>query len=545
MHVPQEILDQIVQYLFDYDPVDMMSAQTSVYTWDLSKHDSGTLDWDLFISCSYDPQSDDGFNEADIPLLNPGGHAFTYPQFYTLYKVRLVSRAWNAAASRLLAKHIWWLAEMEPASKLERAINLASSLTRKLDMGRIAQVRREDDLYRDEFYEDRLEFSECRDSEYTLQRQIDREAGLIEDADWSEGHEERQHEQTRRLIDNLQRGEGLSAAFPLAQSEYCFEGFTQTGRAHCYDMDILDMALETIAYGLRSPAFQYLTSLRLTVPSTYYIKQLAASMTPSVKEQLKDLYLAVNDETGPGGSEQYFAEYDVDGTGERWLDGTLTDVESSKYKSSLVQLEYPNREHQDSMWDFIRDCKNLEFLGVQCTHYLDLERLKWEPGPNSKGLRGLYLKRVYAKAWTIRRLLKPREAASRVQRVEFCDVKIYKDGGDWSTVYDCLISHCPKLEFYSSADIGYFFAHPSHRPLSTRAEESAEIWSISKKDIRQHIALMRKMLIQAGINTRYPGGQRVRRFVAWFCFPRDCWNSTRNWYRFLRVPHLDYLLLDM
>jgi hypothetical protein len=306
----------------------------------------------------------------------------------------------------------------------------------------------------------------------------------------------------RRLIDNLTEVHAFSVIFPGATSAY--DGATHP-EAECYDLDSFDMAMGTILHGLRSQAFQHLVDLRLTVPGTHDIGKLAGGMSDDVKLQLKHLWLAVVDKTGPGGCWDY--RFELEFSPEEYEDGTLTNVEDSGYAPSNLQAQYPNRDYQSEVWGFIQSCRNLESLAVHCTHYLSLDLLNWEPGPKSKGLHALSLARVYAHTSTLINLLAapPSEAEPSIaRRVEFREVKIYPDGGDWSTVCRWLADSCPKLEFFFPYNIGYFSSHPNFCGNNRPWENTNDIWTTSDEDNKSLVAIMGKLVKKAGGRHNYP-----------------------------------------
>lgn len=309
----------------------------------------------------------------------------------------------------------------------------------------------------------------------------------------------------RKLINNLSRVGAFGVSFPAAKSAWIDGDDTPV---ECYDLVSLDMAMDTIIYGLRSPAFQHLVDLRLTVPGTYDVGRLAASLSNDVKQQLKHLFLKIVDSSGPGGNIDYTEEQLFDGYyGYALEDGTLTTFQDSNFAPSNLQIRHPNREHQDEVWRFIESCGNLESLALLCTHFLSLDRLKWKPGPRSKGLRALYLDRVYVNSSTITDLLAARASDAKhpaIRRLHLGSVKIYADGGNWKPVFDWLVDFCPEFEFFYVHNLTYFSTHPrfsnDFHPDNTFSGISTEEY----EDNESLVAILEKLEAKAASRSADP-----------------------------------------
>ncbi|KAI3333251.1 hypothetical protein F4824DRAFT_513402 [Ustulina deusta] len=490
MDFPLEIIDEIIGYLIEHEPVLELSV-VPLYQEGTTR----TSQWDQFISCDYSPvsgifveeeegqdersqdeMSEDGISQDEI------GQCFTYPWLQHLYSMRLVSRSWNASASRVLRRYWWWPVDLKTTATLERAIQLCAgipatlndistkNLFNRLIIPRISHVR----SIEREYFVDQAR----REGKDLLSIYSDKIVGNVEGLERDDPVRREENRLLRNLIDNLSNVETFSVTFDGAESRY--KG--HLCMADCYDVVSFGIVMDTILHGLGSQAFQHLTDLRLALPGTHDIGKLAAGIPDNVKQQLKHLYLEVVDESGPGGS-----------LGLSFFDGP-----------SNLQAQYPNQDYQDEVWAFIASCNNLESLGLHCTHCLSLERLNWKPGPNFRGLRALYLNRVYASASTLINLLAARDSEvgqPAARRVEFLGVDIVADGGDWGTVFSWLGTNCPELDFFHVYGIGYLEGHES---FAERLDDSCVIWSESGTDGGLLAAIMTDLIIKAGGDSEYP-----------------------------------------
>ncbi|KAI0538644.1 hypothetical protein GGR58DRAFT_287960 [Xylaria digitata] len=479
MHLPVEMIDNIVDCSIEPKRVSDISVQGSL------PKDGRDDPWDVFISCDYNSHPYCGDEEDD----HRTDRGFAYRSLEHVYNLRLVSATWNSSVIRILRQYGWRPVNFNKTNSLEEVLELCKrkperkpgsidnplkdnifnrlliptiggvrSFTRWYDVNR-ARVEGRDllGIYKDTMDERTRHYSQA--------------------SDMSVGNR-----LVRDLMNNLTCVEAFSVAFEDAHSHKDeFRGGTY--EADCYDVDLLDMAMDTILYGLRSPAFQHLFDLRLRLPGTRDIGRLAAGIPDNVKRQLKHLYLEVVDETGPGGKfyPLPFGDYAGSGNEDPHQDGAQTSIEHSAYAPSNLQAQYPNRDHQNEIWAFIESCNNLESLGLHCTHYLSLDRLNWKPGPKSRGLRALYLNRVYANAQTLINLLTARDCEetrdSVARRVDFTAVRIYRDGGDWSTVFSWLSDACPRLEFLHAKNLTYFSTHEHFCPTCVNDMGDREIWT--------------------------------------------------------------------
>lgn len=244
--------------------------------------------------------------------------------------------------------------------------------------------------------------------------------------------------------------------------------------ANCYDMQGVDEILATVKYGLTSPGFQHLMDLSFAVPSTWHIGQLAGGLSQDARDRLRKLRLVIVDETGPSGSAQYTKIEEENNDGDR------TTILGSVAPSN-VQATYPNREHQDALWALVASCPKLEALGIEATHYLNLDLQQWKnPRFGSKNLRDLSLRRIWTNVRSLLQLLSAVPLSSQdsaIRRVNFDDVKIHWDGGNWEDVFAHLRTNCPDLEIFRAEQLSYFSNHPRYEHNNRQWENYNSIWT--------------------------------------------------------------------
>lgn len=220
-------------------------------------------------------------------------------------------------------------------------------------------------------------------------------------------------------------------------------------------------------------------------------------MTQEVRDKLKHLYLGIVDLSGPGGEYENIPNVVVDR--DHIYDRTVDDQD---YPRSNVQSTYPNRVVQQSLWDFASLCPNPESLGIRGTHFLDLDRLNWNQGSTSRGLRVLHLKRVWASISTIINLLSPSPSLggpSNVSRIWLWDVKIKPDGGNWADLFKFLLI-CPELELAVFRSLNYFTGHAKYDHVHRMAygDLSDAVWTTDKSELKPLHRLCRKLVQRAG-----------------------------------------------
>lgn len=233
--------------------------------------------------------------------------------------------------------------------------------------------------------------------------------------------------------------------------------------------------MDTIRYGLESPAFQYLTSLDLAVPTTYDVVQLARAINSTVREQLRSIRIAITDCTGPSGSSQYSCEED------NW-DGEETSFEESGYLPSNWHAKHPNRKHQDEMFAFINSCRNLESLCLEATQYLDLDNANLKL---ATGLKVLSLSRFSTSTLSLIRLI-----TAVTQRVLLYDIKIYESGGQWYEVFRHTRLNCPRLDYFQMYQLSYFHGHSSYEHNNRPWENYNVVWTDDRQDRKEMKSLL-------------------------------------------------------
>lgn len=229
--------------------------------------------------------------------------------------------------------------------------------------------------------------------------------------------------------------------------------------------------LSTIQHGLKSDAFASLETLELQVPTPHDVAVLAEALDYDAWQRLRHLRVAIVDATGPSGSPAYRKEEgNWDG------DFELDDADSSGFYPSNWQIKHPNQRHQDKLFEFISSCRNLEVLEINATHFLDLDMLAsmW-----SSNLKALSLERVWVSVPSLLELLSPPGGSGQRSNM-FCvslhDIRIRRDGGDWSVVFQHLRNHCPDLEFCHIHQLAYFDGHPCQED---ECEAYDEFWSMN------------------------------------------------------------------
>lgn len=274
---------------------------------------------------------------------------------------------------------------------------------------------------------------------------------------------------------------------------------------HSYDPKGLATMVQTIRYGLRSHALSSLSRLDLEVPTTHDVAALSVALGQDSRDKLQHLRLVIVDQTGPSGSHEYTEEED------NW-DGALTQesVFESGYYPSNWQIKYPNQQHQDKMFDFVRSCRNLESLQIEATQFLDLDMLASNWSPN---LKVLSLTRFWTRASSLVKLLSAPDGSGmrpRALRASLHDIKIRAAGGDWSVVFGHLRERCPDLEFAHWYQLAYLSGHPHYSRNNRPWENVSDVWTENETDYREQNALIKCLVAKAGGVDCYPWlGRRV------------------------------------
>jgi hypothetical protein len=184
------------------------------------------------------------------------------------------------------------------------------------------------------------------------------------------------------------------------ESEYSgFEG----DEAPQFDLVAVDELRRSLC-SLFSPfyhhKFQFLTELRLVLPCAYDFAALNNAMSNDATQRLKHLYLEYVDATGPGGTTRYLS------WAEDW-DG----IDNDEFVPlSNLQQQYLNYDYMPEICKLVSRCFNLETLGLQGTHLINLDDLDWNP--SGSGLKNLYIGRAMVPFHSLRALLSAADGLS-------------------------------------------------------------------------------------------------------------------------------------
>lgn len=289
------------------------------------------------------------------------------------------------------------------------------------------------------------------------------------------------------------------------------------GVVECYDNEAVDALLNTIGYGLGRPSFSHLTDLRLAVPTTRDVGLLGTALAPATKASLRHLLLVITDRTGAGGTFGLSGQQHEEGND----DGAGSFEQYPANMPSNWQYAYPNRapRYEAAFWRFIAECGNLESLGIQATHYLDLDQLAdFRP---RRGLKVLSLSRLWTSTHTLLQLLSagPGRPRSPIRRVNLDDVKIKAPppgagAADalatetWARVFGHLAAAappCAALQLCRAAHLGYLQAHPAFCPRPRGGDAARrKPWSRHAADALALEALTRLLVQRAGGPVAYP-----------------------------------------
>ncbi|KAF7556917.1 hypothetical protein G7Z17_g1083 [Cylindrodendrum hubeiense] len=307
-----------------------------------------------------------------------------------------------------------------------------------------------------------------------------------------------EHKLLRGLFDNLKKVDAFSLAFPRATS-----GDThQHPYAESYDIQALDEIAATIQYGLSSTAFQHLVQLHLRLPCTRDVERFTNTMSSDARGRLRTLRISIVDETGQDGNDEI---ENVSDPGEEGVANGASLYDG--IPPSNLQAEFPNREHQDGLWEFVASCSNLESLSIQATHFLDLDQLKWLKSPQSRGLRFLSLNRIWTSISSMIELLRPHPeytASPQVRSIALYKVKVHTNGGNWSELFSYLKNDCPDLACCEAEQLTYFSEHPNFQWNNRIWENYNAIWTEQKEDWDELRDMARSLIRKAGGKEFYP-----------------------------------------
>lgn len=289
------------------------------------------------------------------------------------------------------------------------------------------------------------------------------------------------------------------------------------GVVECYDNEAVDALLNTLGYGLSRPSFSHLTDLRLAVPTTRDVGLLGTALAPATKASLRHLLLIITDRTGASGAFSLSGHQNEEGNddGDGRFEQYTTNMPSNR------QYIYPNRApcHEAAFWRFIAECGNLESLGIQATHYLDLDQLAdFRPG---RGLKAVSLSRLWTSTHSLLQLLsagatEEGEGRSRspIRRINLDDVKIKAPPPrcradplateTWARVFVHLAEACTELQFCRAAHLSYFKAHPAFCPRKSSCAARRKPWSRHAADGLAMEALLQILVRRAGGPMAYP-----------------------------------------
>ncbi|KXJ87389.1 hypothetical protein Micbo1qcDRAFT_208396 [Microdochium bolleyi] len=331
----------------------------------------------------------------------------------------------------------------------------------------------------------------------------------------------------------------LTVKFPAATS--WFDTYDEHS-AGCYDLSAVDSMLEIMRQELFSPPTPQvgnggnlicanLVELRLELPSTRSFGRLLpqsyahdetnnsqrAPPVAALFPNLRSLFVAITDATGPGGCASYVGdEYGYNDMDLAALDGDNTDPYWSGYPPSNLQLREPNRDHQRDMWRFVASCRTLESLCVTATHHLRLDDL-WEvikveretiyggdqghfrrDGDRGRvardwtktGLEILGLHRIDTSVEALVSMFKPEQHSSvdrsPLRRLNLSRVKILdspRPDDSWADVFKALLpATCPDLEFVGIDYLSYWSSHRSFDRAGRVSEDVATIWTGDEAD---------------------------------------------------------------
>ncbi|PNH28022.1 hypothetical protein BJF96_g8673 [Verticillium dahliae] len=390
----------------------------------------------------------------------------------------------------MLAKHHLWRLRFDSATSIGRAVNALPSPLGQIplqqpvsklsidDTGSVQSFRR---LYEDIHYDN--------DPMYE-----DKPVWYPSPGDGGERHpapdplrlhydKTETHDRIPQVFAALNKIQTFSLTLPLAEADYDGDWRGSGDNwADCYVLTALDEIATTFHDAFtNSPAFQHVTDLRLQVPSTHYIGELANALDMEARTRLKHLQVVIMDQTGSCGNRDFSSRADPnhrDDMADGVIDDDPEEEDEANFPYSNVQRMYPNRKHQEALWAFVRCCHNLEALYIQGSHFLDLDLLGWSTATDSKwqGLQVLALSRVYVSPDSLLDLIRPHpevQGTSRLCRISLDDVKMRE--GKWALVFNYLNDECSDLECGKFFNLTYFTEHESYEHNNRIHENSITV----------------------------------------------------------------------
>ena len=277
------------------------------------------------------------------------------------------------------------------------------------------------------------------------------------------------HEMTRLLptfLSNLKSLTSLEVKFPP------WDVNAEGGGHEPIDVVTVERLVNGIAHSLHQP-FEYLNSLYLNLLCTHDVYHLSKSLPESTKVKLNHLHIVIKDSTGPGGSDEYLQEREMD-------DGDDEEENEDTLSISDLQKKFPNARYMFAILDLLRDCPNLTALGLTGTHFLDCTNLSQASGK----LEIIILERVRISAEKLLQLILPSlPGPCKLRYLWLRTVEL--TAGTWNDVFQTLILHTHALSILRISSLGYYrFGESKHlRVQNVRRYQSAnEIWTVDESD---------------------------------------------------------------
>ncbi|KAF2651542.1 hypothetical protein K491DRAFT_781776 [Lophiostoma macrostomum CBS 122681] len=438
---------------------------------------------------------DNDYDMHQFDYLKGVGRGFGFYLLTDTLQLRLVSRAFNRAASRVWFhyeslklraydyKGLFQNSDMRKPGDYEVRVTTPSSIDR------ISDFLLQSDSLAPLLTHVRIELSHV-------------ESGLVKGvSQWmdAQGEPLTNQEEIQSLhkflalvppaIKKMERIETLSIYMGQTwESDY--SGDSQVDSAPQFNMAALDQLRGVLSSLFSSPpsGLQFLTDLRLTLPCTYDFAALNAAMSDDATARLRHLYIEYCDASGPGGDRSYLM-YADDWEG---YDG------DEYVPLSNLQQEYPNEEYMPDVCRLIGRCHNLESLGLDATHYLALDTLNWRP--SGRGLQNIYISRGIVPCKTLRKLLSASdETTSNIFALHLDYVQLLDS--TWANVFDHLLAS-ETLKYFAIDDLNY-----AHRGESAHLrqhnvrqwENSSAIWSEHQEDLYKLQEVIEKVAADGGL----------------------------------------------
>ncbi|KAH8885646.1 hypothetical protein GQ53DRAFT_845316 [Thozetella sp. PMI_491] len=433
------------------------------------------------------------------------------PSLETVLRLRLVSRTWNVAATRLLAIYHWWSVRFDDTHTIERAFlcctgvpNSVAGWVRSLELGEMQKTMKT--FYRTHPWKVDKEPHGDRGGEEARIAKMAASYSIGLTGEKLRYDTDMEHALLRSLFDQLTGLERLKISAPEAASSQMLPRPVDC-YAECYDMQALDEMISTIQYGLSRPGLAHLTDLRLELPSPRDVGRLAEALAPEARGRLQHLHIEIMDSTGPNGR---MAEF-PDPEDHIIFDEDDDNLWRSWSPPSNVQESYPNRACQGQLWALVASCPNLESLGIRATHFLQLDLLDWKPAANAKGLQTLVLNRLWTDVESLLRLFMARPESLR--RIALGSIKLYADGGHWADVFRTLHRECTNLDYCDIVSLTYFSQHERFKPPASMYTSAFMrmkhlVWSKCDEEEEALSALKSWLVEKAGGRERYPSVAR-------------------------------------